>query len=107
MPLGQWDTHLRKINFNLYLTRVKNDKDEFYKRRDISKPGMVMHAFNPSRKQRQMNLSEFKASVVHMVNSRPVRATDCDPVSKRKFLGEEIFPNVFFYHHHDSDTKII
>ena len=35
---GSVATHLRRINYNLYLTHVRNHKDEFYKRNNISKP---------------------------------------------------------------------
>jgi hypothetical protein len=41
------------------------------------KPGMVVHAFNPS-------ISEFEASLVYKVNSRTARAMQRNPVSKNK-----------------------
>ena len=45
-----------------------------------------MHAFNPStRKQRQVDLYDFKASLVYRGNSRTgSKATQRNPVSKNK-----------------------
>lgn len=44
---------------------------------------MVAHAFNSNR-QRQVELCEFKPSLVCIVTSRPQRATLSDPVSNDK-----------------------
>jgi hypothetical protein len=43
-----------------------------------SPPGVVAHAFNPSRQ-----ISEFEASLVYKVSSRTARATQRNPVSKK------------------------
>ena len=44
---------------------------------------VVAHAFNPSapRRQRQVDLCEFKASLVCRLSSRTARATQGNPVS--------------------------
>ena len=43
---------------------------------------MVVHAFNPALgTQRQVDLCEFKASVMYKASSRTVRATHRNPVS--------------------------
>jgi hypothetical protein len=47
----------------------------------INRPGMVAHAFNPSR-GRGRRTSEFKASLVYRVSSRTARAIQRNPVSK-------------------------
>jgi hypothetical protein len=50
-----------------------------------SKHGMVVHELIPAlRRQRQVYLCEFKASLVYIVNSRTARATQRDLVSKEK-----------------------
>jgi hypothetical protein len=43
--------------------------------------GVVVHAFNPSRGRR---ISEFEASLVYRVSSRTARATQRNPVLKKK-----------------------
>ena len=43
-----------------------------------------MYVFNPSKRQRQENLSESEASTVYKASSRTARATQCNPVSKNK-----------------------
>jgi hypothetical protein len=50
------------------------------------KPGVVVHAFNPSTQSRgKRGLCEFKASLVYYrVSSRLTRATQRNPVLKRK-----------------------
>jgi hypothetical protein len=48
---------------------------------------MVEHAFNPSTPEaggRGRRISEFKASLVYKVSSRTARATQRNPVSKKK-----------------------
>lgn len=46
--------------------------------------GMVAHSLNPStRRQRQADVREFKASLVYLVSSRLARATYRDPVSEK------------------------
>jgi hypothetical protein len=45
------------------------------------KPGVVAHAFNPSRGRR---ISEFKTSLVYKVSSRTAWATQRNPVSKNQ-----------------------
>ena len=48
-------------------------------------PGMVVHAFNPSTQEgRSRQISEFEASLVYKVNFRTARATQRNPVSKKK-----------------------
>ena len=44
----------------------------------------VAHTFNPSTlgRLRQVELCEFEASLVYIVNSRTARAIERDPVSK-------------------------
>jgi hypothetical protein len=42
------------------------------------------HAFNPSRGGRGRLISEFKDSLVYKVTSRTARATQRNPVSKKK-----------------------
>lgn len=43
---------------------------------------MVPQAFNPnSQGQRQVGLCEFKAILVHIISTRPARATEEAPVS--------------------------
>lgn len=52
---------------------------------------MVTHTFNPStlRKQRQVDLCKFEASLVYMVGYRPARSTLKNPVlSKKKERNE-------------------
>jgi hypothetical protein len=44
------------------------------------KPGVVVHAFNPSRGRW---ISEFEASLVYKVSSRTARATQRNPISKK------------------------
>ena len=44
-------------------------------------PGMVVHAFNPSRGRQ---ISEFEASLFYKVSYRTARATQRNPVSKEK-----------------------
>ena len=44
---------------------------------------MVAHAFNSStRRERQVDLCEFKASLVYRASSRTARATQRNPLSK-------------------------
>jgi hypothetical protein len=46
---------------------------------------MVVHAFNPSTQEgRSRQISEFEASLVYKVSSRTVRATQRNPVSKKR-----------------------
>jgi hypothetical protein len=45
---------------------------------------VVAHAFNPSRGGRGRRISEFEASLVYRVSSRTARATQKNPVSKKK-----------------------
>jgi hypothetical protein len=50
----------------------------------IIKPGVVVHAFNPSKGGRGRRISEFEASLVYKVSSRTARATQRNPVSKNQ-----------------------
>ena len=43
-----------------------------------------MHAFNPSIQEAELELCEFKASLVYRVSSRTVRVTQRNPVLKNK-----------------------
>jgi hypothetical protein len=47
-------------------------------------PGLVAHAFNPSRGGRGRWISEFEASLVYKVSSRTARAIQRNPVSRKK-----------------------
>jgi hypothetical protein len=53
----------------------------------------VTHAFNPSRGRW---ISEFEASLVYTVSSRTARATQKNPVSKRKNKREKSKNNIYF-----------
>ena len=47
------------------------------------KPGVVAHTFNPSTgRQRQVDLCEFKASLVYLESSRTARTIQRNPVLK-------------------------
>jgi hypothetical protein len=47
------------------------------------KPGMVVHAFKLSTWEAEtVNLSEFEASLVYIVSSRLLKATEQDHISK-------------------------
>jgi hypothetical protein len=48
------------------------------------KPGIVAHAFNPSTREAERQISEFEASLVYRVSSRTARATQRNPVSKNQ-----------------------
>jgi hypothetical protein len=51
----------------------------------ISEPGVVVHAFNPSTREAEAGgISEFEASLVYRVSSRTARATQRNPVSKKR-----------------------
>jgi hypothetical protein len=52
---------------------------------------MVAYAFNLSTQESESggDLCEVKANLVYIVNSRPSRATECDPMSKRKDMWRE------------------
>lgn len=45
--------------------------------------GSVVHAFNPST-QRQVDIYEFKVSLIYRVNSRTIRTKQRNPDSKNK-----------------------
>ena len=46
---------------------------------------MVVHAFNPSSQEgRSRQISEFEASLVYKVSFRTARATQRNPVSKKR-----------------------
>jgi hypothetical protein len=47
-----------------------------------NKPGMVVHAFNPSTWEAEAG--EFEASLVYRVSSRTAKATQRNPVSKNQ-----------------------
>jgi hypothetical protein len=47
-------------------------------------PGVVAHTFNPSTREAERQASEFEASLVYKVSSRTARATQRNPVSKKK-----------------------
>ena len=52
------------------------------------KLGVVAHAFSPSHSGgRGRQISEFEASLVYRVSSRTARATQRNPVSKKKKKG--------------------
>jgi hypothetical protein len=42
------------------------------------------HAFNPSTWEADRQISEFEASLIYRVSSRTARATQRNPVSKKK-----------------------
>ena len=51
----------------------------------MNMPGVVALTFMSAlSRQRQVNLCEFEASLVYVVHFRPARATQRNPVSKRK-----------------------
>ena len=45
---------------------------------------MVAHAFNPSPQEAVRRISEFEASLVYSVGSRTARATQRNPITKKK-----------------------
>jgi hypothetical protein len=54
-------------------------------------PGVVEHAFYPTTREEEAGrVSEFKASLVYRVSSRTARATQRNPVLKKK--KEKKFP---------------
>ena len=54
-------------------------------------PDFVAHVIPAFRRQRQADLCEFKANLVYIENFRTVRATQNDPVSKKKGLQRYYF----------------
>jgi hypothetical protein len=59
--------------------------EEFVLRASQTKPGVVVHTFNPcSWEARGRWISEFEASLVYRVSSRTARATQRNPVSKNQ-----------------------
>lgn len=56
---------------------------------NMYKLGMVAHVFNPW----EVDLRKFEATMVYIANSRPVRTTYRDPISKEE--GEHTCQPVF------------
>lgn len=46
----------------------------FFKKNYFLALAVVVHIFNPSQRQRQVNLSEFEANLVYILSSRTVKA---------------------------------
>jgi hypothetical protein len=53
-------------------------------RSNLVKPGVVVHAFNPSTWEAEAGEYEFEASLVYRVSSRTARAIQRNPVSKNQ-----------------------
>jgi hypothetical protein len=51
---------------------------------------VVVHAFNPSTPEAEASDSEFEANLIFRVSSRTVRATQRNPVSKKKKIIRKI-----------------